>query len=108
MSGKKDFKARYECSQGISGQNGGIYNSPEANMMTEPKLTGRKSGFLFGIRTGEQNKTYTLSVEAASTADATDKLTQAIHTIKNNELVIYHGYGGRRWQFQILHTEYQP
>ncbi|NUU68297.1 hypothetical protein HQN64_19610 [Enterobacteriaceae bacterium BIT-l23] len=70
-------------------------------MMTEPKLTGRKSGFLFGIRTGEQNKTYTLSVEAASTADATDKLTQAIHTIKNNELVIYHGYGAADGNFRF-------
>ena len=61
--------------------------------MTEPKQTGFKKGFLFGINTEERNKTYILSVEATSLADATDKMTHAITAIKNNELVIFNGYG---------------
>lgn len=93
MSEKRDFKARYECSQGISGQNGGIYNSPEASTMTEPKLTGSKSGFLFGIRTEEKDKTYTLNVAALSTEEAINKFSLAITAIKNNELIVNHNYG---------------
>lgn len=61
--------------------------------MTEPKLTGRKSGFLFGIRTKEKDKTYTLKVEALSTEEAINKFILAITTIKNNELVVNHDYG---------------
>ncbi|EJU4720960.1 hypothetical protein N4915_003667 [Salmonella enterica] len=60
--------------------------------MTEPKLTGRKSGFLFGIRTEEKDKTYTLNVEALSTEEAINKFSLAITAIKNNKLVVNRDY----------------
>lgn len=54
--------------------------------MTEPKQTGMKDGFLFGIRTEEKDKTYTLNVNASSAEEAMNKLSFAINTIKNNKL----------------------
>lgn len=109
MSEKRDFKARYECSQVISGQNGGIYNSLEASTMTEPKLTGSKSGFLFGIRTEEKDKTYTLNVEALSTEEAINKFSLAITAIKNNKLVVNRDYeiAGCDFTFYIQNTSVQ-
>lgn len=50
--------------------------------MTEPKQTGVKSGFLFGIRTGEQNKTYTLSVDASCPTEAIDELKSALAALE--------------------------
>ena len=46
--------------------------------MTEPKQNGFKNGFLFGIRTGEKNKTYTLSVDACCPTEAIAELKNAL------------------------------
>lgn len=46
--------------------------------MTEPKQPSFKKGFLFGIRTGERNKTYTLSVDACCPAEAIAELKNAL------------------------------
>ncbi|HHL7712172.1 hypothetical protein [Yersinia alsatica] len=77
--------------------------------MTEPKLTGRKSGFLFGIRTEEKDKTYTLNVEALSTEEAINKFILAITAIQNNKLVVNHDYGiaGGGFTFYIQNTSHQ-
>ena len=48
--------------------------------MTEPKQSGIKKGFLFGSRIGEQNKTYTLSVDACCP-------TEAIAELKREEVI---------------------
>lgn len=50
--------------------------------MTEQKQNGFKNGFLFGIRTGEQNKTYTLSVDAGCPAEAIAKLKNALAALE--------------------------
>lgn len=50
--------------------------------MTEPKQTGIKNGFLFGIRTGEQNKTYTLSVDASCPTEAIAELKNALAALE--------------------------
>ncbi|HHE9813759.1 TPA: hypothetical protein ACPHJK_005285 [Enterobacter cloacae] len=50
--------------------------------MTEPKQTGLKKGFLFGIRTGEQNKTYTLSVNADNLAEAIKEMQTALEQVE--------------------------
>lgn len=50
--------------------------------MTEPKLTGFKNGFLFGIRTGEQNKTYSLSVDASCPTEAVAELKNALAALE--------------------------
>lgn len=50
--------------------------------MTEPKQTGLKKGFLFGIRTGEQNKTYTLSVDASCPTEAIAELRNALTALE--------------------------
>ncbi|EHG3076020.1 hypothetical protein J4S47_000366 [Salmonella enterica] len=77
--------------------------------MTEPKLTGSKSGFLFGIRTEEKDKTYTLTVEALSTEEAINKFSLAITAIKNNELIVNHNYGiaGSDFTFCVQNTSDQ-
>ncbi|MFZ3767237.1 hypothetical protein ACOW43_05770 [Escherichia coli] len=46
--------------------------------MTEPKHPSFKKGFLFGIRTGEKNKTYTLSVDASCPTEAIAELKNAL------------------------------
>lgn len=50
--------------------------------MTEPKQAGIKNGFLFGIRTGEQNKTYTLSVDASCPTEAIEELRNALTALE--------------------------
>lgn len=46
---------------------------------TQPK---RRHGFLFGIRTGEKNKTYTLSVDACCSAEAIAELKAALTALE--------------------------
>lgn len=51
--------------------------------MTEPKPPRFKNKFLFGIRTGEKNKTYTLSVDACSSSEAIKELKAALMALEN-------------------------
>lgn len=51
--------------------------------MTEPKQPGFKKGFLFGIRTGEKNKTYTLSVDACCPTEAIAELKNALVALED-------------------------
>ena len=50
--------------------------------MTEPKQTAFKKGFLFGIRTGEQNKTYTLSLDDSCPTEAIAELRNALTALE--------------------------
>lgn len=86
MSGEKDFKAHYECSQGISGQNGGIYNSPEASMMTEPKLTGRN---LTNSRTEMRKSMVSQLTNLMSSEEQTWRLPDAVHAVVAALFVLY-------------------
>lgn len=46
---------------------------------TQPK---RRHGFLFGIKTGEKNKTYTLSVDACCPSEAIAELKAALTALE--------------------------
>ncbi|EOU9000212.1 hypothetical protein ACNZ7H_000751 [Escherichia coli] len=51
-------------------------------MMTGTTQPKRRHGFLFGIRTGEKNKTYTLSVDACCTSEAITELKAALTALE--------------------------
>lgn len=77
-----DFKARYKCLGGKCGQNGGTQNAGEASTMNNTATPELKSGYLFGIRMGEKNKNYTLSVDACCSSEAISELKAALAAIE--------------------------
>lgn len=50
--------------------------------MNKTAVPARKSGYLFGIRMGEKNKIYTLSVDASCSSEAISELKAALAAIE--------------------------